>query len=457
MSESTLWLIRDARRAMRQGERAIAERQRARLGEMIAYVRSRSPFFRERYERLPERVEDVKQLPVTSKRELMAHFDEWCTDREVTLQKAQAFVDDPQRIGEQFLGKYTALTTSGTTGTRGIFVLDERTMAITNAIALRMLGSWLSAKGIIRILLGRARMAMVMATGGHFASAVAAARLLARRGKRLEALSVHSPLPELVARLNAFQPVLLAPYASVGALLASEQEAGRLQINPVLVVLSAEGLPEREYERIARAFQCKVGNSYAATECPFFSYSCERGWLHVNSDWVVFEPVDADHRPVPPGQASHTVLVTNLANRVQPILRYDLGDSVLARPDPCPCGNPLPAIRVQGRAADTLTFARDTGETVHLPPLAFGVVASRTPGIEQFQLVQTAPKRLRVRVRTASGVDRDDAASAVHAGIERLLSEHGLGHVTIERGEEPPEQSPGGKFREVIPMQERAS
>lgn len=81
---------------------------------------------------------------------------------------------------------------------------------------------------------------------------------------------------------------------------------------------------------------------------------CDHGWLHVNSDWVVLEPVDADHAPTPPGIASHTVLLTNLANRVQPLIRCDLGDSVLARPDPCPCGSPFPAIRVQGRRDDVL-------------------------------------------------------------------------------------------------------
>ena len=100
-------------------------------------------------------------------------------------------------------------------------------------------------------------------------------------------------------------------------------------------------------------------SSYAATECPFLSVSCPDGWLHVNSDWVILEPVTADHQPVPAGELSDTVLITNLANRIQPILRYDLGDSVLQRLDPCPCGDPRPAIRVQGRAADLLTFPTD--------------------------------------------------------------------------------------------------
>jgi len=454
MSERVLPLILDARRTRRKGRVALAQRQRARLAEMVSFARSQSPYYRALYDGLPERVEDAKLLPITSKKQLMGRFDEWCSDRSVTLEKVQAFVEDPRQIGQQFLSKYTVLTTSGTTGRRGIFVLDGRSMAVTSAMALRMLGAWLSVDDVLRILAGRGRLAMVMATGGHFASAVAGERLRKKRGERVEILSVHSPLPELVARLNEFQPVLLAPYASVAALLASEQEAGRLHINPVLISVTAEGLPTSEIKRIARAFNAKVGNSYAATECPFFSYSCEHEWLHVNSDWVVFEPVDADHRPVPPGQTSHTVLVSNLANRVQPILRYDLGDSILARPDPCPCGDPLPAIRVQGRASDVLTFPTPSGDKVRIAPLAFGTLLDQVCGVEMSQIMQTTPMTLRVRLRLAASVDPDQVWRSVQNALTRLLSEQKLQGVTVERADEPPQQSTGGKYREVIPLGE---
>ncbi|MFC0809025.1 phenylacetate--CoA ligase family protein [Ensifer sp. P24N7] len=381
----------------------------------------------------------------------MGRFDEWPTDREVTLAKAQAFIENPDMIGEYFLGRYTLLTTSGTTGRRGIFVIDDRTMAVVTAMMLRWIGDLLSPGDFLKIIACRGRMAMVMATGGHFASAVAAARLKRRLGDHVEVLSVHSPMPELVARLNRFRPALFTPYASMAALLANEQEAGRLHINPVLVALSAEGLPEGEYERIARAFGAKVGNSYAATECMFFSGNCDHGWLHVNSDWVAFEPVDADYQPVAPGEESHTVLISNLANRVQPILRYDLGDSVLQRPDPCPCGNPLPAIRVQGRSADVLTF-RTSGGDVRVPPLALTQPIETVRGVTLFQLAQSEPERLELRLRIAPMTNADTVWREAEAGLRKVLAENGLEHVVVERGGEPPEPGRGGKFREVIPL-----
>jgi phenylacetate-CoA ligase len=121
--------------------------------------------------------------------------------------EAQGFADDPARVGEKFHG-YTLATTSGTSGSKGIFLFDRRAMNVTQAIAFRMLTTWLNFGDLLRIIAGSGRMAMVMAKGGHFASAVAAAALKARRKDKLLQLSVHDPVPELVAVLNGFQPVL---------------------------------------------------------------------------------------------------------------------------------------------------------------------------------------------------------------------------------------------------------
>lgn len=452
MGESILRLIWDEHRTRKQGPNSIVKKQRARLAEIVAFARANSPYYHELYRDLPDQVEDPTLLPVTSKRELMARFNDWATDREVTIDKARAFAENPALIGEQFLDKYTLDTTSGTTGTPGIFVLDDRSMAVTSAMLLRTLRAWLGFGDIARILSGGGRTAMTIASGSHSATAVAAARLRksASGRKSVLALSVHTPISEMVRQLNEFRPVVFAPYGSIARLLAGEQEAGRLNIRPALMVLAAEGLPIPEYDRIAKVFGAKVETSYAATECMFLSYGCEHRWLHVDADWVVLEPVDAYYRPVPPGVQSHTVLLSNLANRVQPVLRYDLGDSVLERPDPCPCGNPLPAIRVQGRVADVLVFHTTDGEPVSIPPLALEL--DDIPGVELFQVIQTARANLRVRLKAAEGADRERIWSEIKSKLTRLLSDRKLGQVTLELAEELPKQSPGGKFRTVIPL-----
>ncbi|MBT2231138.1 phenylacetate--CoA ligase family protein [Nonomuraea sp. NEAU-A123] len=454
MEESARQLARDARRAMREGPAAIARRQRAHLAEMVAYARANSPYYRELYRDLPEQVDDPTLLPVTDKKTLMGRFDDWVTDREVTLERVQAFVADPTLVGERFCGRYLVATTTGTSGVRGIFLMDERSMTVETSLGSRA-SAGVGVGDVLRTLARAGRSAIMSAPGGHFLSAASTARF--RRdspllGRAMRTFSIHQPMPELTAELNRYNPAILVGFLSTLTLLAGEQEAGRLRIHPVLIIVGGETSTAGDLERLATAFRAKVRVAYAATECSFLSIGCRHGWYHVNSDWAVLEPVDADHRPVAPGELSHTVLVSNLVNRVQPILRYDLGDSVLLRPDPCPCGNPLPAIQVRGRAADMLTFPTGRGENVSISPMAFGTLLDRAPGIEQFQIVQTAPTTLRVRLQPEDGADADRVWEAVRGEITHLLTEHKAGDVTLERAEEPPQRAPGGKYRRIIPL-----
>ena len=98
------------------------------------------------------------------------------------------------------------------------------------------------------------------------------------------------------------------------------------------------------------------------------------GRKHFNEDWVILEAVDEAMLPVPDGTLSATVLLTVLANDVQPFIRYDLGDCVRFYKDSCPCGSPFRSFQVEGRQA---TLVR-VGE-VTLSPLVIRFGARACP------------------------------------------------------------------------------
>ena len=451
-SDRGLRVAWDVWRAGHGGPEAIRARQQARFAGLVAYARSRSPYFARRYRGLPAHVE-LRQLPVTTKSELMAHFDEWVTDPAVQRDTVGAFISDPSRIGELYLGRYLVFTTSGTSGEPAILLQDRTVIAIYTALYVRGSLGVITLRDCWRILRGGARTAAVFATGGHFVSTTMfeyQCRQQPWRRRLRRYFSVLAPLPAIVEGLNAFQPALLGSYASMLALLAQEQEAGRLHIHPAMLSSAGETLAPTTKARIERAFGCPVHDLYSASEVIAITFDCAQGRLHVNTDWYIVEPVDEHYQPVPAGQPSSTVLVTNLANRVQPIIRYDLGDSVVMEPNACPCGSPFPVIRVEGRTDDILAFPAADGATVRVPPMALATVVEETPGVRRFQMIQTAPAALSVRLEVAESHQPDVVWAAVEQRLATYLGGLGLSHVTVLRAAEPPQLNPrSGKFRHV--------
>jgi phenylacetate-coenzyme A ligase PaaK-like adenylate-forming protein len=85
---------------------------------------------------------------------------------------------------------------------------------------------------------------------------------------------------------------------------------------------------------------------------------------------------------VPPGVASARILLTNLANRIQPLIRYEIGDRFVRQPDAPDHGHVR--ARVEGRADEVLRFGK-----IEIHPLVIRSVLVKTPGVSDYQVRQT--------------------------------------------------------------------
>lgn len=441
--------------AQRGGAGGLARRQQARLRTLLHVARSRSPVYRRLYGSQGSAVPALQDLPPVTKPGLMAQFDDWVTDPAVTLDDVRGFLADPDLVGTPYRGRYFACTSSGTTGHPGFFLYDRRSVTVFRAMMLaRVDVNWLSVADLGRLAGRRFRWAAVVGAGTHYAGAgwMQMERNRSRwRSRSYRVVGLDVPLAEIVDELNDFQPGILTTYPSVLRMLADERRAGRLQIRPVFIETSGETTDPVLVAEAQRVFGCPVHDAYACSEFLFLAFGCRHGWLHVNSDWVVLEPVDEQGRPVEPGVASDTVLLTNLVNHVQPLIRYELGDSVISRPDPCPCGLALPAMRVVSRRDDVMRLADGRGRRVSVAPLAIGSVVEQVPGVHRFQLIQHEPSAMRVRLQVRSGVDGSAVREQVRLALGRYLADIGLGNVTAVDDLSPPRACPGsGKFRQVV-------
>jgi putative adenylate-forming enzyme len=455
-SLSRLWEISWTRSG---GNEAVDAARRSRFNALVRVARGASPYFRQAYRALPDRDLDPHQVPVVTKPALMTHFDEWVTDPEVTRAGVTAFAADRRHIGERFLNRYVVWKSSGSTGEPGIYVQDGDSLATFDALMAAHLDRLrFAAQNSWELLARGGRAALIAATGDHFAS-IASWQRVCQNSPWIQArgFSILDPLPQLVSQLNDYQPVFLASYPTMLSLLAEEQNAGRLRIVPLRLWSGGECLVPDAAAAIERAFGCPLGNEYGASECMSIAFGCQAGWLHVNADWVLLEPVDRDYRPTRPGDASHTVLLSNLANRVQPIIRYDLGDSIIAKPEPCACGNSLPAIRVEGRRDDVLSMRTPDGRLVQLLPLALTTIVEEAAHVHRFQIVQTAADRLMLRLDPGDDRDRQAAWLAAAGALRDYLATQSLPNVQVGLDKQGPlADQRSGKLREVVAM-ERAS
>lgn len=311
-----------------------------------------------------------------------------------------------------YLGEYLLWESSGTSGQPGIFVQDAQAVSVYDALeSLRRCTAAGSRRWLDPFYLTE-RMAFVGATQGHFASFVGVERLRQLQpwlGPVMSSFSILAPVEALVEQLNDFCPTVLATYPTAALMLAEEVEHGHLNVHLHEIWTGGETLSPAMRLRIERAFQCRVRNSYGTSEFIAMGSECAHGNLHLNTDWLVLEPVDEHQRPVSPGQPSCGVLLTNLANRVQPLIRYHLGDHVCVHETPCACSSPFPVIEVAGRQDDILHM-QGLGHLVPLLPLALSTVMEEQAGVFDFQIRQRNAHTLVLRLPQAGEAGRQALA-----------------------------------------------
>lgn len=418
----------------------------ARLARLIAAALRDSPL----YARRSRGAVALADFAPVSKAELMHGFDDWATDRRITLAGAQAHLAGAG-IADAWLGRYLLWTSSGTSGVPGLFVQDAASLAAYDAIeALRLRGSGAGVLGLWSV--GR-RCAYVGALGGPYAGHVAIERVrrLAPLGlaPRLELMSVLEPISGLVQRLQAFQPDVLITYPSCAAALALEQARGALRLRLDELWLGGEQLTPGQRGLVRSAFGCRLRNSYGASEFYSIAFECSHAQLHLNGDWVILEPVDARGRAAAGDAFSHGALLTNLANRTQPLLRYALPDRIRYAAAPCACGSAWPVIEVQGRCGDTLDLPGPEGR-IRLLPLALETAIEEDAGVTQFQLLLRSDTRLELRLE-AGAADAAAALARARRAVLAFLAGQGLRgvHVVCSRAAVR-RQSGSGKLRRVV-------
>jgi phenylacetate-coenzyme A ligase PaaK-like adenylate-forming protein len=407
----------------------IAQHQRAGLRSLVAHAIEASPFHARRLAGVDAdllELEDLARLPVMTKAEMMADFDAVTTDRRITRAGVEASVAETRDEPVVVLDRYAALATGGSAGPRGTFVYDAVGFADFVSSFLRC--------GVARGGPGQPRGVFVAAPCAIHATGFACALTsVGATPVRLTAVPATLRLDEIVERLNALAPDQLFGYPSMIARLADEQRAGRLRIAPRTIHPTGEMLSAAHRGAIADGFGVPVIDSYGTTE-GLVGITPPDDAVHVfNTDICIVELVDDAGQPA---EQSSRVLITNLSNHVQPLIRYEIADCFARRP-----GDGHLRASVQGRADDLLHL----GDAI-VHPLVVRSVMVKTPSVDDYA-VRCTGSQLRVSV-VGRDVDGDRLARGLCDGLRAAGAQ---ADVIVEQIAELPRDARTGKIRRFQP------
>ena len=419
-----------------------------RLRSLIRVAKQYSPWHAARLRHIdPEKISgnDLSDIPIMTKTDLMEHWDDIVTDRKLNLDLANRHIKHISEHGPAYLlDEYHVVTSGGSSGKRGVFVVDFEGW-LSACLAIVRHGIWMDQHTNWQ---GEKRTASIGA--GHVTHAsIASFRTLfgGADDDASKSFPIFLPVHEIVQGLNQFQPTHLIAYPSILHRLALEQEAHRLSIHPQSMMCVAEPLLPEARQIISDVFGKPPMNMYGSSEGGGMAHSFPGSpGMHLMEDMNVYEPVNENGEPVLPGRIAAKLWITNVANQALPLIRYELTDEVtfLDGPNPAPwTGRRIADIK--GRVDDHLLYEHG----VSVPPLLFWTIFGKVPEVFEYQ-VQQIPDGVKVLVRATKPIRVDEIQAEIVSGLSRLgLSKP---EVVVHEADFIERHTETGKLRRFVPL-----
>ncbi|HUL81177.1 MAG TPA: hypothetical protein VL131_03485 [Gammaproteobacteria bacterium] len=371
---------------------------------LVRHVNERSPYYRRI---IAERKIDLgrctpSDFPVLTKTLLMQNFDEIATAPGVTKQAIADFLTRSHDARELFLGKYRVIHTSGSSGEVGYFVYSPLDW-------IRGV-HWERGPRPQRKRKGKFRLAYYAAIDGHYAGVTMIRSIdsgIAKWFVDVGCFEVNTPLAEVIAGLNEFQPDFLSGYTTAMKILAERQRAGELKLEYLIgMVTAGEATTEADRVFLEQTFGCPLVNSYGCSE------HLGMGGSMPGSPNIVLQ----DHELIFEFYPDHSV-VTNLFNYTLPLIRYRMADILR----PVDSGKHSPYLVIEslvGRNELQPVFKTADGGEDFVSPHTINEIF--VAGVTRFQMHLLGPDAFRFMVCLDNALDTEQRAAAIKGVSDRL-------------------------------------
>lgn len=370
--EKTQWLSRED----------LEKLQLAKLKRIINQAYYHVPYYRERFDQLrlkPEDVktlEDIRKLPYLSKDDIRSNLF------------FSLFSDNYNKKN------ILRITTSGSTGEPLVLFVDKEQLNLRFASTLRGM-EWAGYR------FGDKQIRLWHQTIGMSKSQIIREKIDAFLCRRMFIPAYEMSLEnidEIIDKIKRCRSTFMDGYAESFNLIAQYCKTHKVKDVRIRgIISSAQTLPKTSREIIERYLRTKVYDKYGSREFSGIAYQCEtRDGYHVNAESYIVEVIK-NNRPAKVGETGE-VVITDLTNMCMPIIRYRIGDlaEVMDNFKHCICGRNLPRIgEIKGRIQ-----AMIVGKNGQLVPGTFfaHLLKDYWFAIKQFQVVQNKIGEIELKV-----------------------------------------------------------
>jgi putative adenylate-forming enzyme len=380
------------------------------LQTMVNYAKAHSSFYRDLYENKPfETLADFYQLPTINKQIMMDNFSSLNTCG-LNKEAVMAYAVEKE-LNKDYLGyyqdEYVVGLSSGTSGNKGLYITPK-------SMTKRLPGVFLSRGGIsLKDLPLRILFCLRVFSQGF--DDINAPFL------KLKYISTMTDVDVVIEQINRNKiNLLMAPPSFIRQLLPKQIE---IKVKLKKIITYAEVLSPTDKAVFETAFKTKIIEIYQASEGQIAS-ACSEGHLHINEDLVFIELYDKDGQRIEqPNVVGHKMMLTNLINFAQPLIRYEMNDMIVLD-EPCPCGSHFRRIeKILGRSDDNIYFYDENNQ----PKIVFSDLFSRwiittSDLIREFQVVQENISTLDITLDLIGEMD----VNLLKARIDKELQALGL-------------------------------
>lgn len=432
MFDTTLfeWNVLQAHERNSYSRDQIESFQESRLQDLLGYIKHRSPWYQEYLRGID--IDSItlsnynELIPAMTKKELMSNWDKIVTDPYLKLDDIMSFLIDQQGVSCSdyiYRDTYHVLSTSGSTGTPGVYVYNSEEWSLYCSQYYRYPRDYqdmcvVNITSVSKLFSLPKSLASVMSEDDYIT---------------IDPCIANN---EIAMKLNRLQPNMIIILPSYLSRILDLHINGLLTIDPQVIVTGAEPLHPFLRSRVSDCWpHCKVQNNYGGSEGFAALSPLVDGCMHINEDFVIFEYND-----------NGSFYMTNLFAKSLPILRYHIEDRLdIFHDTKClDCGSSFLRINEpQGRCSDTLAYGNSFINSVDLIN-----VMNHFPNLGTYQIYQLS-RGLELRHENLSDLF---SFKQIKSALFDFLVNSGVDEPLIVISSAKPVRQPSGKLRLVVPL-----